>query len=285
MKQLIINADDFGLHEAVNAGIITGHASGCITSTSLMPTGAAFDAALTQLQKHRRLDVGVHLTLVGGEVPLSDPAKIPTLVDAAGRLFPDYLTFLRRFSTGRIMLDDIRTELTAQVRKVIAAGVPASHLDSHQHLHIVPGIIDIAIDLARQFHISAMRLPAEPLLFRGGYPVSGGRLIGRTGLTVLARLAWRKARRAGIFMPDHFFGMLAGGNMQEQYLCAIIRQLPAGTTEIMLHPGSNDAALQAAFGWPYHWQAELAAVSSDNVKSCLRQHDVQLISFRDLRHG
>jgi predicted glycoside hydrolase/deacetylase ChbG (UPF0249 family) len=78
--------------------------------------------------------------------------------------------------------------------------------------------------------------------------------------------------------------MLAGGNMQERYLSTIIRQLPTGTTEIMMHPGSDDSLLNTLYGWNYHWQSELAAVSSESVRECLREHAVQLISFKDLCH-
>ena len=38
LKQLIVNADDFGLHTLINQGIIKGHREGCITSTSIMPS-------------------------------------------------------------------------------------------------------------------------------------------------------------------------------------------------------------------------------------------------------
>ena len=42
MSKLIVNADDFGLHSAVNAGILDGHRTGIITSTSLLAGGDAF---------------------------------------------------------------------------------------------------------------------------------------------------------------------------------------------------------------------------------------------------
>lgn len=66
MKKLIVNADDFGLHPAINAGIIKGCRDGFITSTSLMCSGAAFDDAVLQAKATPALGVGIHLTLVGG---------------------------------------------------------------------------------------------------------------------------------------------------------------------------------------------------------------------------
>ena len=47
MSKLIVNADDFGLHSAVNAAVIDGHRTGIITSTSLLAGGEAFSEAIS----------------------------------------------------------------------------------------------------------------------------------------------------------------------------------------------------------------------------------------------
>lgn len=281
MKKLIVNADDFGLHPAVNRAIIAGHEGGCITSTTIMPGGAAFADAAQLAATQPALGVGVHLTLVA-ERPVADPAAIPSLVDGDGRLSSHYPAFLARFLRGRVSLAEVRTELAAQVAKAAAVGIRVTHLDSHQHLHVLPGIIEIVLDLADEYEIPALRIPGEPFLFAGGYPCSASRLLGRTGLSTLAALARRKARRRGLAVPDHFFGMLAGGNLREEYLLAIIDRLPDGVSEIMTHPGDDDAALGALYGWSYRWQAELAAVTSGEVARRIAARGVELVSFRGL---
>ena len=278
MKLLIINADDFGLHESINHGIIEGHTKGCITSTSIMPGGPAFEQAAALAAGHPRLGVGVHLTLVGGQ-PVSDPGKIASLVDNDGLFWASYPAFLKKLCAADVQLADIRYELTAQVQQVLAAGIPVTHLDSHQHMHVVPGIIDIVLDIARQYSIPAMRIPAEPLLFWGGFSATAGRDIGRTGLSILAEMARQKARRAGLFVPGHFYGMLAGGSMDERLLLRIITGLPDGLAEIMIHPGQSDAILSQTFAWGYHWQQELAAVTSRQVAACLKERHIELVSF------
>lgn len=284
MKRLIVNADDFGLHQAINRGIIHGHAAGCITSTTVMPGAPAFDDAVELAARHPGLGVGVHLTLVG-EKPVAGAAAVPTLVDAAGRFPASYPQFLTRLLQGRVNLAEVRLELTAQVERAVAAGIHITHLDSHQHLHVFPGIIDIVLDIAVSHGIKAIRIPDESMVFTGGYPFTVGRLLGRTGLSSLARLARRKAAKRAVAVPDHFFGMLAGGNMQEQYLQTIIAGLPDGTSEIMIHPGADDAELSLAQGWSYNWQAELSAVTSPAVQRLLAQGGIQIVSFRELEHG
>ena len=284
MKYLIINADDFGLHETVNLGIIDGYTSGFITSTSIMASGKAFEHAVLLAAANPQLGVGVHLTLVGA-TSVCEPAQIKSLLDKEGNLAPKYPQFLLRYMLGKVCLSDIRKELTAQVQKVVDSGIHITHLDSHQHMHIVPGIIDITIDIAKQFGIKAVRIPGEPYFFMGGFPCTPLRVFARGGLTCLAQLAGRKIKKCGMSMPEHFFGMLAGGNMQEEYLLKIIDALPEGVSEIMMHPGSSNEVLNKSYNWNYHGQEELAAVKSDNLRCRLADNHIKLISFKDLPYG
>lgn len=284
MKQLIINADDFGLHSEINRGVIYGHASGCITSTSIMPGGEAFEDAVAQTAVHPNLGVGVHLTLVGAK-PVAEPSRVPSLVDNEGRFTTQYPQFLARYLRGRVRLEEIREEFEAQINKTLAAGIPISHLDSHQHLHVLPGVIDIVLDIAARLNIKALRIPAEGITFLGGYPFTLARIISRSGLSSLAGMARRKAKRRGFAVPEHFFGMLAGGNLTEEYLLKMIDQLPDGTSEVMIHPGNDDAVLGSKFGWGYHWQSELAAVTSAEVHRRIADLNIKLVSFRELRNG
>lgn len=281
MRKLIINADDFGLHKNINSGIIKGFESGVITSTSIMPNACDFNHAVNLALQNSRLGVGLHLTLVG-ETPVCSFKKVPSLITEHNQFFSNYPHFLWRFITQQIRLTEIKSEFSAQIEKVIVAGITPTHLDSHQHLHILPGIIDIVIELAKHYKIAAIRIPDEAYFFTGKFPFSCSRLIGRSGLTLLARAARRKGRKHGIQMPDHFYGMLAGGNMSEEHLLNIIETLPSGTSEIMIHPGEDDCELENQFCWNYNWQAELSAITSPHVMQSIQRNKVRLISFGEL---
>lgn len=281
VKKLIINADDFGLHETVNSGIIQGHTAGFVTSTTIMANGNAFEHAVELAGANKGLGIGVHLTLVGAK-PVCEPQQVKSLVDSEGYLASQYPQFLLRYIKGQISLADIGQELRAQVQKVVDTGIQITHLDSHQHMHIVPGIIKITIDIAKEFGIKAIRIPAEPYFFKGDYPSSPMRFVARGGLTFLSQLAARKIKKYELTMPEHFFGMLAGGNMREEYLLNIIKTLPDGISEIMMHPGSNTEIVNKIYNWDLHGQEELAAVTSDNLRCLLAAQKIKLISFRDL---
>lgn len=79
--------------------------------------------------------------------------------------------------------------------------------------------------------------------------------------------------------------MLAGGNMSEENLSAIIRALPTGISEIMIHPGEDNKILQECYPWNYHWQDELAAVCSTTIRTLLHAEDIRLMSFGELSNG
>ena len=281
MRRLIVNADDFGLHAAVNRGILAAHTEGIVSSTSLMAGGAALDDAVRIAKQCPQLGVGVHLTLVGAS-PLLPVAEVSSLLDESGAFYGSYPLFIKRFLRGKIRLAEVERELAAQIDRIRMAGIQPSHLDSHQHLHVLPGIGGIVLDLARRFSIRAIRIPAEPVAFIGATPATVGRLAGRGGLTMLANLFRQHAAAAGIRTSDHFFGMLAGGQLTEPAILAILRRLPPGDSELMTHPGFADESLADAFRWDYQWDAERQALTAPAVRALLAERQIRLISFREL---
>lgn len=281
MRRLIVNADDFGLHAAVNQGIQVAHTDGIVSSASLMAGGAAFDEAVQIAEQCPELGVGVHLTLVGAR-PVLPAADVPSLVDETGCFYASYPLFLKRFLSGKIRLAEVERELAAQIEQVRLSGIQPSHLDSHQHLHVLPGLGGIVLDLARRFSIRAIRIPAEPVTFVGATPPTLGRLVGRGGLTMLANLFRQHAAAAGIRTTDHFFGMLAGGQLTEAALLAILQQLPTGDAEVMTHPGLTDPSLAALYPWGYQWDAERQALAAAAVRQLVADRQIRLISFREL---
>ena len=284
MKQIILNADDFGRHTLINAAVEKGVADGVLRSATIMPGGAAFDDAAALALRTPALGVGIHLTLVNG-TPILPPAEIPSLVTAAGVFVDDHTAFAVRLLRGRVNLTEVRAELAAQLRRVETSGIHPTHADSHQHMHVLPGVIDIVLDLCAAAHISAMRAPRAPL-FAGNFG-GIGQLIGRAGLSILARRATEKARQRGIRTPDHFAGIVAGEAVNTQTLTAIAENLADGTTEVMLHPGTDNAVLIRDCLWDHDFEEELAAVCSFAAHDALTASGAEIVNFRTLmqRHS
>lgn len=279
LRYIIINADDFGRHAEINRAVEEGLVHGCLRSATVMPGGAAFAGAIDIARRHEELGLGVHFTLVDGH-PILPPEEIPSLVGSEGDFLPDHTALLKRYLKGGVNLEEVRRELAAQLQKIEATGVSLSHVDSHQHMHTLPGIIDIVLDLAARAGIRAVRTPRTPLFASafGGL----GQLVGRLGLSTLARLAACKAHRRGLLTPDHFAGIVAGEAVSEGELLHLIAHLPQGTTEVMMHPGMKNDVLQEDSGWQHDFEAELAAILSPRVGEALRKAEVEPVNFRHL---
>lgn len=282
MKQLIVNADDFGLHTEINKGIIKGHKEGFITSTSLMCSAPCFAEAVELAHSCPKLGVGIHLTLVGGVESVLPATQIPTLVDRNGKFLPDYGAFAKLYYSGRIKQLEIEKELRAQIEAGLSTGLRITHLDSHQHTHVLPGIAALVQDLAEEYSITRIRNPRESVFFSGGFAAGLGRSIGRAGLSFCAYLAEQSAKRKGLRYPEHFFGMLAGGNLNTRLVRNIIEQLPEGTSELMTHPGLATEKLGQIFTWKYHWEQELEAYLSLANQKLLQKKQIKLINFGDI---
>jgi len=282
MKKLILNADDFGRHTAINQAVKQGVEQGILSSASLMPGEKCFDEAVEIARELPRLEVGVHLTLVDGR-PVSDPSKIPSLVDGEGRFCPDHKEFVKRFFLGKINLQEVAGELKAQIDKVVQQKLRLTHVDGHQHIHILPGILPIVLELARQAGIGGVRIPRVNVNVDTGKSQGGmGEIVGRMGLWTLASFGAYRTRRAGFVVPEHFAGLVAGTAADEDYILKLLPILLAGTTEIMTHPGLNNEVLKGVYGlhgWDHDFEAEYKAIVSPRVAEAMEKWGIGIGSF------
>jgi hopanoid biosynthesis associated protein HpnK len=278
MRRLIVHADDFGLSEKVNEGIVHAHLNGIVTSTSIIANGQAFEHALRMCRSVPTLDLGIHLTLVE-EQPILPVERIPSLVDAEGQLHPHATSFMRKYVAGKIRLRDVRCELEAQIRRVLSHEIRVSHLDSHQHLHMLPQILRMTIELAKTYGIPAIRVPHEAVRL---YMLRGKQSRSRVLQLLMLNLFCRLGRNVRGVHADHFAGFFFGGQLHKQNLQTLLQHLPpTGTCELMCHPGRCDPQTRYRH-WGYHWSDELSALVDPEIADVLQQQGVHLISYRQL---
>lgn len=283
MTKLIINADDFGIHSAVNDGIIRGHKRGIITSTSLLAGGQAFEEAVQLAKEEPNLGIGAHICLVGGLPPVASPQLVPSLLTEEG-VFPDtYITLLKWLYTGRIQIDQLELEIQAQFNKIMASGLSITHVDGHQHMHILPQVLPIIIKYMNQYDLHRIRIPKESYTFINGVynPI---RLLGKMGLSFVSTLAKSKIENYKFLTTDYFWGMINGGQLRESALEKILRRVASygGVHEIMTHPGISNDILNQSFHWQYHWEEELSGMLSFHMQRLVKEKHIQLINYGDL---
>lgn len=281
-KQLIINADDFGIHPAVNEAVRKAATEGILTSTSLMAGGDAFDEAVEMAQSMPSLGIGIHLTLVGGIKSVLPPSEVPSLTWDNGVFCHDYGKLIVRDLEGKILLSEVYAEWDAQIQKIMNTGLPVTHMDGHQHMHMWPHFYPIARDLAKKYHISCMRVPDEDVLFgmKDGHII---RWAAKNGLSLLSRMHRPDLKKNHIRTNDHFFGMLYGGHLSPERFAKFILQTKPGITEIMCHPSADTRAMEDTFHWGYHGEDELAGLLADINRELIAKKQISLISYRDVR--
>ena len=281
-KQLIINADDFGIHPAVNEAVRKAATEGILTSTSLMAGGDAFNEAVEMARSMPSLGIGIHLTLVGGIKPVLPPSEVPSLTWDNGVFCHDYGKLIVQDLEGKISLSEVYAEWDAQIQKIMNTGLPVTHMDGHQHMHMWPHFYPIARDLAKKYHISCMRVPDEDVLFgmKDGHII---RWAAKNGLSLLSRMHRPDLKKNHIRTNDHFFGMLYGGHLSPERFAKFILQTKPGITEIMCHPSADTRAMEDTFHWGYHGEDELAGLLADINRELIEKKQISLISYRDVR--
>ena len=277
MKQLIVNADDFGLTTGVNQGILRAFKDGIVTSASLLVTGSAFEGAVALAQQSPELDVGLHLTLVEERAVLGREL-LPSLVDETGRFPGTSGEFFRRAFLGRINWDEVEREIAAQIARFEKTGLRLSHLNSHQHLHMFPPVFQIVRRLTRGMDNVWIRNPAGP--WRKAPGVRMERWVQQLGLN-LTCLATRGLHDPPLQqMPDGMYGFEVGGCLTRSALEQILRKIPDGLYELICHPGEDDADTRTQYShWGYRWAEELAALTAPETRQVLEKQGIVLTSF------
>ncbi len=269
-RKLIVCADDFGLTEGINEGIIAAYRKGIITRTSIIANGEAFNHAVFLLRQNNDLRVGVHLTLVG-ESPINQPDKIKSLIGRDEKFLVNYKAFLVRYIFQKVNPMEVYTEWESQIQKLLNSGISINHIDSHQHLHLLPGIFDKTLDLAHKYKIKKIRM-----LF---HDVNEIRSFKELVLALLSSFNKRKLTSSGINCSDRFWGLKHGGNIVENNILNLIDNLKHGTTEMMCHPGYADKDYCLRYGhWHYKPEEELKALCSERVRKKLNDNNIQLVS-------
>ena len=274
-RTLIVTADDVGLHPAITAGAIAAHVGGIVTACSVVAGGAALDDAVNRLAAHPRLAVGIHLTLTGAP-PVADPRTVHSLLGSDGNLLGSSAAFLARWARGGIRLDDVERELRAQLDRLQGAGLRIVHANGHQHLHVLPGVFDRVLRLCLAHGIGYVRMPVVG-------PTRGVPLPRRLALGALSVFASRAraSTRERLLTNDATLGIPCAGSLSAT---AIIEALPGirGATELVAHPGVDDDALAATFGWGYRWERETAALCDPAVREAIDRNGIPLRSPADL---
>lgn len=243
IKKLIMNADDFGMTQGNTIGILLAHAKGVLTSTTCMMNMPYAKFALEEAKKYPELGVGIHLVLTVGR-PLIDGAKSYT--DENGNFIrpKDYPDRQPHADP-----DELYKEWKAQMEEFIkVAGHKPTHIDSHHHVHLLPWHIDVAKRLAKEYDLPMRQ--REQVLDTYEYARVNDQMYGDD-----ANME---------FLKNAF-------DCDDEIL------------EFMCHPALIDQRLYDMTSYGLPRMKELDLILSDELASYIKENNIELINFSDIK--
>jgi predicted glycoside hydrolase/deacetylase ChbG (UPF0249 family) len=241
-RLLIVTADDAGLHRGMTDGVLRAHRDGIVTACSLVANGAAFDDAVERLRDTPSLEVGVHLALVE-ERPLT-----------AMRFPRKYTSFVPLYLARMITIGAIERELRAQIEKVLATGLRVTHLNGHQHLHLLPRIFALVARLAGEYKIGYVRTVNE-----------------RSPRLAIKALSYLGRRAKGT--NNYTIGVSRAGHLDD--VIPLLDRVGEGVTELVTHPG---VAVRGYDHWDYAWDDETRALCDPHLRDALLTRGIRLVA-------
>lgn len=266
MKRLIVTADDFGASREINEAVERAHRDGILTSASLMIGAPQASDAVERARRMPTLAVGLHVALVNAR-PVSTRREVPNLVGRDGLFDTNLVRAGVRYALSPRVRRQLEAEIRAQFEAYAATGLALDHVDGHNHMHVHPIVFSMILEIGRDYGTAAMRVPSEPL--RCSFEsVANALLVGPW-----AALMRRRLRRAGVRANDALFGLNDTGSLDELRVLSILERLPAGLSELYLHPASH--------GTGYARKEELEALLSARVRARIDARGIRLARYGD----
>lgn len=279
---LIINGDDFGYSEAVNRAIIQAHREGVLTSASLMVNEHAAAQAVELAKANPNLAVGLHLVLVLGRAALPH-SELPHITDAEGNFTNSSFQAGLNYYFSAAARRELRREMRAQFERFAATGLRFSHVDGHTHLHQHPVIFDELIKLCEEFGVRRVRVVKGEMrlslsLDRRHLPI---KLVWGVVFNLLGRWCEKRLAGRGFVQPRKVYGLLQTGDLNEEYLLALIERMEAEPSEIYAHPLAFDAGESEKQQNPGGGR-ELQAMLSNRVGQAIEESGFRLATYESL---
>jgi predicted glycoside hydrolase/deacetylase ChbG (UPF0249 family) len=266
-RLLIINADDFGMSQAENEATMAGLEQGAFCGATVMVPCPWFAEAATFARRRPDADVGVHITHTSEWEhykwgPVTGRSCVPSMVDERGHFHRETEAVY-----AHARLEEVETETRAQIETALAAGIDASHLDSHMG----------TLQLDANYHELYVRLAAEYQL-----PI---RMVSRSWMEAVGFGAIVDlADRLGVLRPDYLYvGEPASPEATAEYWTHLLRGLQPGVSEIFLHAALDTPEMRAiSDSWPQR-RADFDFFMAPQTRDLLAELHITRIGYRALR--
>ncbi len=279
MKNLIINADDFGMSQEVNEGTEKGIKQGIITSVSIMVNMPYFKQAVQFLKKYPDISVGLHFNITEGP-PLLLPRVAKNLIREDNTFFYWSQLIPRVAMHKKEMLKEIQAELSAQYKLLQSTGLPITHIDSHHHVHLYPSIFHVVSKFVDKQKIHSLRGHAFNFwnLTLGTWkkPIPTQLIVNLFLLLVNIRYKnWNHLSKI-----NRFYDINWAKDISTEEFVEILEKLPDGTTEFICHLATVSKTGNTKFLIPRYNTLQL--LSQPLIKKHLTKNGITLVNHQSI---
>jgi predicted glycoside hydrolase/deacetylase ChbG (UPF0249 family) len=183
---------------------------------------------------------------------------------------------------GDINMDEVKREFSAQIEKVQQEGLTISHIDSHEHVHMFPGILDIVMRLAVENNIKYIRVPDEsPRVLLKEIQLMD--ILRYSGLKVFVRGAKKKIREKGLLCNDFFWGHYHSGRLTYSVLSFMLDNMEEGVNELCVHPAYVTSGFLEKYPWYKNANNEIEALLDNKFSAALAEKEIVLVGHDKLK--
>ena len=270
-KLLIIHADDLGVAHSENEASTLGMRLGSVNSASIMMPCPWVSEIMVYASEHPGLDLGLHLTVTSEWKgykwgPVAPKGQVSSLINEFGYFYDN----CREFGANA-QVDEVYTELKAQVEQSLKMGLDPTHLDTHMGCLIFtsPEIFELYLKIGREYQIPVM----IDKVFLKSVPAIFSEKISDNDI-IIDRIYTAGPADAEKGMANFYINT--------------IENLEPGVSTILIHLAFNDSEMQGMTvdhpDWGAKWrQDDFDFFASDECKRVLKENGVKLITWREIQ--
>jgi len=267
-KLLILNADDLAVTHSEDVASLAALDQKLITSATVMVPCPWFTEVAAYAKAHPEADLGLHLTLTSEWQtyrwgPIASRALVPSLVGRDGYFYANSADVVKHAK-----LDEVETEIRAQIERAKSMGLQPTHLDAHMHaLYASAELFNVFLKVAHEYKLPIRMARNDPFFQARIVQMPPGEPYPDVILTPLEDVP-------------------ASG--WTDFYVNLFKNLQPGVTEVFVHLAYDDAETQAVMvnhpEWGAAWrQREFNSVSSPEFRKALADNHIILIGWRDIK--
>jgi predicted glycoside hydrolase/deacetylase ChbG (UPF0249 family) len=282
-RRLILTGDDYGLCTSVNEGIEACVAAGTMRAFCVMANMPEYAGAALLKRRYPKCSIGIHWNVTQGK-PVLGPSSVESLVDGSGQF---RRSLRRHWLTGGVRLGELRAELQAQFERICNLGIRPDFWNTHQDVHLAPGLFQAFVRFGHELGIRRMRSHCRFTIpfgstelgyhFRHPSYWAKGRVIAQWS---------RQAVAKGMVMPDgrlYIPGYMLTADSLRDVLNRVDWSRVRSAVELAIHPATRIEP--ALFGSLTESRVrEYKLFAQAELKETFEQCGVRAVGFEALDH-